>query len=268
MSVLNGGPYFVYGRPLMLKIMPHCFGFDDKEISIMPVWITLPGLLFACWNQTVLGKIVSMVGKPITTDKLTVSKERISHARVLVEVDASIPLTRRVHIMLPTGLRYQPVFYEHEPKICTSCKVFGHATSSCSSKAKVQDNSSNLPPKNNTSAHIIVENADKTGIEETAAPTTAVIPVAAIDEPDQFQELGEEQHFTVVSRTKKRTSKLKQKQSIVTLPSSSAPATKHVSILLAEKGTRSSFNDNTCVEKRLASTSTDKKKGNTLPLSS
>lgn len=47
-SVLHGGPYFVFGRPLMLQIMPCCFEFDDDGISNMPRWIKLPMLPLDC----------------------------------------------------------------------------------------------------------------------------------------------------------------------------------------------------------------------------
>lgn len=36
-SVIQGGPYLVYGRPLMLKVIPRCFEFDDDEVCTMPV---------------------------------------------------------------------------------------------------------------------------------------------------------------------------------------------------------------------------------------
>ncbi|XP_052190577.1 uncharacterized protein LOC127800160 [Diospyros lotus] len=135
--VLQGGPYFVYGRPLMLKILPNCFEFDADSFCSVPVWITLPGLPIQCWHPVALGKIVSKVGKPITTDKMTATLERVSFARVLVEVDASKDLIRNVRIKLPTGkFRDQLVAYEFEPKFCVNCRVLGHAKDSC--KANVQ----------------------------------------------------------------------------------------------------------------------------------
>ena len=85
-KVLEGGPYFAYGCNLILKSMPRCFRFEGEDVSSVPIWIKLPGLPLDCWNARALGKIVSKVGKPISTDKLTLSKERISFARVLVEV--------------------------------------------------------------------------------------------------------------------------------------------------------------------------------------
>lgn len=44
LQVLQGRPYFVFKRPLMLKIVPHLFEFDDNDISSLSVWIMLLGL--------------------------------------------------------------------------------------------------------------------------------------------------------------------------------------------------------------------------------
>lgn len=150
-SVLNGGPYFVYGRPLLMKMMPSCFDFDEGDISTMPTWVNLPCLPLECWNEKALSKIVSRVGKPLYTDKLTSTKERLSFARVLVEVDAAKKLTSSIRIQLPNGrIREQPVVYEYEPKFCASCRMFGHPTDGCkaSQQETKQKGTTNQSPKN------------------------------------------------------------------------------------------------------------------------
>ncbi|KAL0394896.1 UNVERIFIED_CONTAM: hypothetical protein Slati_4455800 [Sesamum latifolium] len=53
--ILAGGPYFVYGRLLLLKNMPNCFEFKEAYISVTPVWAILPSLPLKCWNLNVLG---------------------------------------------------------------------------------------------------------------------------------------------------------------------------------------------------------------------
>jgi len=132
MKVLHGGPYFAYGRNLLLRILPKCFRFGTEESAIVPTWIKLPNLPLDCWNVRALSKIVSKVGKPITTDKLTLTKERLSYARVLVEVDASKDLTTSVDMRLPTGEVYQQsVIFEFTPKYCNKCKRLGHADGDC-----------------------------------------------------------------------------------------------------------------------------------------
>jgi len=131
-QVMAEGPYFVFGRPLMLKVMPSCFEFDDKDISLMPVWVNLPGLPLDCWNSAILSKICSKIGKPLSTDHLTATKARVSYARVMVEIDASCELVRSVRMRFPSGkIRCQPVIYEFEPKFCPNCKAVGHSQVGC-----------------------------------------------------------------------------------------------------------------------------------------
>ena len=132
LEVLNGGPYFAYGSNLILKMLPRCFRFEGEDVSSVPIWIQLPGLPLDCWNARSLGKIVSRVGKPITTDKMTLTKERLSFARVLVEVDASTDIVTEVEVRLPTGEVYhQSVVPEFIPKFCKQCMSFGHVGGHC-----------------------------------------------------------------------------------------------------------------------------------------
>ncbi|KAJ6288914.1 hypothetical protein OIU76_024818 [Salix suchowensis] len=44
LAVLSGGPYLVYGQPLILKSMPEFFDFSTADMSIVSVWIKLPNL--------------------------------------------------------------------------------------------------------------------------------------------------------------------------------------------------------------------------------
>jgi len=136
LKVLNGGPYFAYGSNLMLKILPPCFRFGSEEMTTVPTWIQLPDLPFDCWTERALSKIVSKVGIPITTDKLTRTCDRISFARVLVEVDVSKDLVTSVEVKLPTGVIYdQLVVFESTPKYCKKCKTFGHGDVGCNKGA-------------------------------------------------------------------------------------------------------------------------------------
>lgn len=121
----------------MLKIMHQCFEFDDKEVNTILICV-LSVLPLDCWNSNVLGKIVSKIGKPILTIKLTYAKGRLSYAHFHVEVDASKKLVQNIVMKLPTSKsRVQPVEYEHEPKFCSNCKILGHKTAVCNIKDHV-----------------------------------------------------------------------------------------------------------------------------------
>lgn len=38
-AVLSGNPYYVFGRPLVLKSMPEYFDFATTDMSRVPVWV-------------------------------------------------------------------------------------------------------------------------------------------------------------------------------------------------------------------------------------
>ncbi|KAK4390427.1 hypothetical protein Sango_2106000 [Sesamum angolense] len=67
---------------------------------------------------------------------LTMKMERVSYARILVEVDASKKLVDHVEFILPNGVaRKQPIIYEFTPKFCSTCNRFGHLKESCQPSA-------------------------------------------------------------------------------------------------------------------------------------
>jgi len=133
LSVLCGGPYLVYGRPLILRQMTEYFDYSCSVMTHVPVWVKLPNLPLKCWTPRCLSKLASVLGKPIQCDKLTSTKERLSYARVLVEVDLLEDLRSSIDVVLPNGNPLcQKVIYKTLPKFCKSCKVFGHSIRACS----------------------------------------------------------------------------------------------------------------------------------------
>ena len=136
LEVLNKGPYLIYGRPLVLKSMPEFFDFSRFEMSSVPVWIKLPCLPLKCWTSKCLSKIASRIGKPIQCDKLTANMERISYARVLVEVNLMEDLPSSIPIVLPNGSPLeQPIIFESLPLFCRKCFLIGHSTDNCGKQA-------------------------------------------------------------------------------------------------------------------------------------
>ncbi|XP_022842019.1 uncharacterized protein LOC111365714 [Olea europaea var. sylvestris] len=161
----------------MLKVMPCHFDFDDKDVSTVSVWINLPGLPLKFWNTSALGKIVSKVGKHISTDKVAASRGWLSYARALVELDASIELVQMVKIRLPNGiLREKEILFEHEPKFCGSCKVFGHSNLGCNyNKKAVDDKGKSINREtSNTSIPAAQEENVQAGKNWTASNSTKI----------------------------------------------------------------------------------------------
>ncbi|KAJ6377605.1 hypothetical protein OIU76_026559 [Salix suchowensis] len=147
LAVLRGGPYLVFGRPLMLREMPEFFNFNSSEMSTLPVWVKLPNLPLSCWSEICLSKIASVIGNPIQCDMLTSSMTRLSYARVLVEIDLRKKLREYVKVCLPNGeVTEQQIIYETLPKFCSHCNVIGHLVETCTKFAK----------RNNASAATVV----------------------------------------------------------------------------------------------------------------
>jgi len=46
LEVLGGGPYYVFGRPLILKAMPNFFDFKANDMTKMPTWEDFQTYLF------------------------------------------------------------------------------------------------------------------------------------------------------------------------------------------------------------------------------
>jgi len=112
--------------------MSEYFDFSSSKMSQVPVWIKFPYLPLKCWTPRCLSKLASVLGKPIQCDKLTSTKERLSYARVLVEVDLLADLRSSINVVLPNGSPLiQKLIYETLPKFCKHCKVFGHSTRAC-----------------------------------------------------------------------------------------------------------------------------------------
>ncbi|KAJ6287957.1 hypothetical protein OIU76_027738 [Salix suchowensis] len=134
MNVLRGGPYLVYGRPLMLKEMPEYFDFSSTAMTTLPVWVKLPNLPLKCWSTACLSKIASALGKPVQCDMLIASMTRLSYARILVEINLAEDLPQFINFRLPNGVMHaQSIVYETLPKFsCSLCKVIGHLVESCS----------------------------------------------------------------------------------------------------------------------------------------
>jgi hypothetical protein len=53
-SVLHGGPYFLYGKPLLLTPMPMFFTFAEDQLACTPIWVQLPILPWECWCESSL----------------------------------------------------------------------------------------------------------------------------------------------------------------------------------------------------------------------
>ncbi|WMV29970.1 hypothetical protein MTR67_023355 [Solanum verrucosum] len=131
---MQAGLYTYHNKPFMLKNGEASFIFDTKCITTIPLWVNFPSLPVGYWSTEALSKVASAVGKPLYTDRYTIEMNRISYARVLVEVDISQPLVEIVTLDTPHGSFQQDVNYEWRPKFCSDCLKFGHDNVECWAK--------------------------------------------------------------------------------------------------------------------------------------
>ena len=131
-EVWPNGSYFVCTIPLLLKPMPTFFDFGNDKLYKTPMWIKLHNLPLELWSETSLSRILSAFGKPLCTGMMTATKQSLSFAHALVEVDATRPRVKTFCFRLPNGSICFPVVeYESIPKFCTKCKMVGPAQTKC-----------------------------------------------------------------------------------------------------------------------------------------
>lgn len=70
--------------------------FTQEKMDKAPIWIRLHGLDVEYWEKDALTNIASLVGNPLKADNVTTHKERLSFARILLE----IPLNQAYHVVL------------------------------------------------------------------------------------------------------------------------------------------------------------------------
>ncbi|XP_074305712.1 uncharacterized protein LOC141640934 [Silene latifolia] len=131
-QILRGSSWNLGGHSLILKQWTPNFPTELDKISKVLVWIILPDLDPQFWSSKALSKIACKIGTPLYADPVTTNKERLTFARIMVEVDLAKPLPDFVGLQTPfMGQFMQQVIYEWLPYYCTHCKKLGHEQKVC-----------------------------------------------------------------------------------------------------------------------------------------
>lgn len=130
-QVLDEGPWFVYGRPLILRRWTTNITMCRQELDTIPIWVRLPNFNLYFRTNSALSKITSVIGNPICMDHATAAGTRYAFARVCVEVgvDAEYPTELRMKFKDKTII--QKVEYAWKPNPCKTCKTFNHGDKAC-----------------------------------------------------------------------------------------------------------------------------------------
>lgn len=76
------------------------------DLQKIPIWVSMPGLPFQYWAPESLSAIGSVLGKPLYTDRHTKQRERLSYARLCVEINAKDPLLDQITIEKENGSEF------------------------------------------------------------------------------------------------------------------------------------------------------------------
>ena len=142
-TVLEGGPWYVAGKPLILQQWTPHLSIEKNKVFRVPVWVCFYNVPLEYWNQQGLSYIASMIGKPIQVDRMTAIRGRITYARICIEVDAKDDWITSFDLEAanppegsePITIRVE---YQWTPARCNVCKSFGH---DCNSKPAVPSHS-------------------------------------------------------------------------------------------------------------------------------
>ncbi|XVF49581.1 hypothetical protein PTKIN_Ptkin04bG0024000 [Pterospermum kingtungense] len=112
-------------------------GMDSLEFNMarLSVWVHLHNVPIEAFSKKGLSYIASALGKPLYMDRYTAQMERLSYARVCVELDADKDIPYAIEVQLRKGRTvWVQVSVPWMPPKCPKCKIFGHVEKSCPRK--------------------------------------------------------------------------------------------------------------------------------------
>ncbi|KAH0664989.1 hypothetical protein KY285_026195 [Solanum tuberosum] len=124
-EVLYSGPHMLNNRPIIVKVWSPEFDFNKEVLQTVPI-CQYPNLPLSCWSMDSLSRISSGLGEPLYADECTTKVDRISFARVLIEMDVTRELPRKLKVEEPNGRVFeQEVQYEWVSEYCAKCMQVG-----------------------------------------------------------------------------------------------------------------------------------------------
>ena len=139
MNVVKKGVYYFDNKPLLVKPWNPEMEINTESVSSLPIWVRFLDLDIKYWGLTSLGKLGSIMGIPIKTDRFTMEKTKLQFARLLIDIKLTDPFPEYIEFVNDHDVvvRVQ-VEYEWKPIKCQHCKMFGHIDVDCKKKANVR----------------------------------------------------------------------------------------------------------------------------------
>ncbi|XP_075083608.1 uncharacterized protein LOC142167344 [Nicotiana tabacum] len=102
-QVMYTGPHTINNRPIVMKAWTPYLNLHEEVLRTIPLCVKFLNLPLNCWSMKALSKIGSALGNPVYAGDCTTGIVRISYARILIEIDITKPLPRRVKLQDPMG---------------------------------------------------------------------------------------------------------------------------------------------------------------------
>ncbi|XP_069146549.1 uncharacterized protein [Solanum lycopersicum] len=132
----------IEGQAMRIQVWTPDFT-PEEETPIVPIWVSIPGLPWHCYNKVFLSTILESIGKVLFLDSPTSQRTRGSTTRVKIQVD--LTKERPAHVWLgfknsnPNKGRWLKVEYEGIPSYCFYCRHQGHKNEDCTIKRRDEE---------------------------------------------------------------------------------------------------------------------------------
>ncbi|KAI8527740.1 hypothetical protein RHMOL_Rhmol12G0097800 [Rhododendron molle] len=137
-KLVEAGPWHFGEKLLVLKQWSPQMKFEKEQFTKVPVWVQFHQVPLEMWNEEGLSYIASAVGVPLFADSPTENCQRLSYARLCIEVDVGVDLPDTVDVEYANGCQVTVgVKYQWKPAKCLNCHVFGHSEAQCSAVVQV-----------------------------------------------------------------------------------------------------------------------------------
>ncbi|KAL2928967.1 hypothetical protein RDABS01_034378, partial [Bienertia sinuspersici] len=138
-KALAGDPQFFDSKPLIMKRWNPDIEMHKENVKTVPIWIRMPNLELKYWGQGCLHKLGDIIGTTLKVDNVTLNKDRLAYARILVEVELDKELPDYIRSQNEKGILIQQyIEYEWRLTFCTKCKKYGHPSDKCNKQTKKQ----------------------------------------------------------------------------------------------------------------------------------
>ncbi|KAF7113421.1 hypothetical protein RHSIM_RhsimUnG0127600 [Rhododendron simsii] len=126
-SLMGSGLCHIAGKLMILKPWKPQMELTKERLSSIPIWVQFSNIPLEFWTEQGLSYIASALGKPLYADDLTEKGQRLSFAKICVEITVDSPLLDVIEVEYANGgSSLVKVKYPWTPLRCSECCVFGH----------------------------------------------------------------------------------------------------------------------------------------------